>query len=330
MIAPKPQKTGLEVPSSDEKTPPPEATWLSTKERGSVLGIRAVVWLATVFGRRPARWLLRAVALYYASLPDVRRASAQWLSRAASPDQPYCGVPWREVPRREVVDHVFHFAQVTLDKLFFLGGKRAGMRFHHHGAEHLQALADSGSGGILLSAHMGNPSAMSAEGHDQRLRINIAGYFKNAAMINTALNRLNPASSARVVHISPGSPSAVLEIRERVEAGEMVAIAGDRVGLNGRTVEVPFFGELAPFPLAPFVLASMLKKPVFFVVALYHEPDRYELYCEPFAASLAVPRKDRQAHLRAHVARYAERLEHYGRRSPKNWFNFYDFWHPNQ
>jgi predicted LPLAT superfamily acyltransferase len=26
------------------------------------------------------------------------------------------------------------------------------------------------------------------------------------------------------------------------------------------------------------------------------------------------------------IARYAERLEHYARSAPDNWFNFHDFW----
>ncbi len=32
------------------------------------------------------------------------------------------------------------------------------------------------------------------------------------------------------------------------------------------------------------------------------------------------------APLKAYVQRYAERLEHYARKAPDNWFNFYDFW----
>jgi predicted LPLAT superfamily acyltransferase len=41
---------------------------------------------------------------------------------------------------------------------------------------------------------------------------------------------------------------------------------------------------------------------------------------------VVLPRKDREAALREHVQRYVERLEHYCRLQPDNWFNFYDFW----
>jgi predicted LPLAT superfamily acyltransferase len=59
---------------------------------------------------------------------------------------------------------------------------------------------------------------------------------------------------------------------------------------------------------------------------LYHAPNRYELYAEPFAERIELPRGKRQEALEEYVARYAARLEHYVRSAELNWFNFYDFW----
>jgi predicted LPLAT superfamily acyltransferase len=36
--------------------------------------------------------------------------------------------------------------------------------------------------------------------------------------------------------------------------------------------------------------------------------------------------RDRDSMTRHVLQRYAERLEHYCRIAPYNWFNFYDFW----
>ena len=59
---------------------------------------------------------------------------------------------------------------------------------------------------------------------------------------------------------------------------------------------------------------------------LYHEPNRYDLYCEPFAEQIELPRGARDAATRDYVQTYAARLEHYCRLAPDNWFNFYDYW----
>ena len=298
----------------------PRPAWMRSAEKGSVLGIRLLVWLATVTGRGPASWLLRPVATYYALLHgDVRRASRRWLEMATG----------RPASLGDVVGHIRHFAQVALDRLFFLRGISTPFRLSYTGDEHLHQLAAAGQGGILLGAHLGSQGAMGAGGYDQSLRINVVGYFNNAAMFNSALVALNPQSRTRLVNISPDSPGSVLDIRERVDRGELVALAGDRLGANDRVVYANFFGRPAPFPLAPFVLAAILNKPVCLVFALYREPDSYDLYCEPFAETLAVPRKGRQEALALHVQRYAERLEHYARLSPNNWFNFFDFHDPH-
>ena len=115
-------------------------------------------------------------------------------------------------------------------------------------------------------------------------------------------------------------------VHDRIEAGDFVALLGDRTGLNERTVEVTFFGEPAHFPAGPFLLASLMKCPVYLTFGLYRRPNRYDLSCEPFADKLQIPRKDREAGLKEIVQRFADRLEHHARLAPENWFNFYDFW----
>jgi predicted LPLAT superfamily acyltransferase len=85
-------------------------------------------------------------------------------------------------------------------------------------------------------------------------------------------------------------------------------------------------GEPARFPAGPFIIASLLQCPVYLVFGLFHRPNRYDLYCEPFAERVQLPRKTRQQALTTYAQKFADRLEHYCRLGPYNWFNFYDFW----
>jgi predicted LPLAT superfamily acyltransferase len=74
------------------------------------------------------------------------------------------------------------------------------------------------------------------------------------------------------------------------------------------------------------LLAALLKCPVYLTFGLYHAPNRYDLFCEPFEDEIQLPREARDEALHAYAQKFAARLEHYVRLAPDNWFNFYDFW----
>lgn len=304
-------------PSPTAGTTKPPATWLDQRERGALWAIQAMAFMATAFGRAPARLLVRFIALYYALFDRVAvRASRAWLARVRG-ESPGFG---------DVYRHIHAFAQVTLDRLFLVRGATKGLSIVHTGTEHLHALVEGGSGGILLGAHLGSFEAMRAAGRKERLPVYIVGHFENAKMINAVLEKLDPEMAGRVVHVGEDPIALALKLRERVEAGGLLAILADRVGLNDKYVEVTFFGEKAAFPTGPFLLAATLKCPIRLVFGLYFEPNRYEVFCEPFSERLILPRGARQEALRDAVQAYAHRLEDYCRRAPYNWFNFFDFW----
>jgi len=293
-------------------------SWVSIREKGSLLGIQFLATVSVLFGRRAARIVLHVPVLYFVMFhAGVRRASRQYLARITG-EAPSLAMVYR---------HVLCFARVTLDRFFLLKGRDALFHPVYNGHEHFVRLQSEGRGAILLSAHLGSSAAMRLGNRASRYKINVAGYFQNARRINSLLERLDPESTARVIHLSPLQLDSVLAIRERIAAGEMVAITADRTGLNERAVKVSFLGGPAFFPTAPFLLAALLRCPIYLVFALYRDPDIYELYCEPFEEDrLKLPRGQRDRALVACVGRYAQRVEHYCRMAPYNWFNFYDFW----
>lgn len=291
--------------------------WLTRPERGALVGIRLVFWLATLLGRWPARQFVRFLALYYALFDrSARRASRDWLRRVLGVEPRY----------RDIYHHFSCFAQVSLDRIFLLKGRTEAFNVTRTGPQYLANLRDTNTGAVLLGAHLGSFEAMRAGADEDELSLNIVGHFDNAKMVNSLLDRIDPAMRARVIDVGRNPISSTLKIRERIADGEMVALLGDRLGINEKSVEVEFLGAPARFPTGPFLLASMLKCPVYLVFGLYYEPNRYELFCEPFAETLSFPRGNRQAALEETVQRFAHRLEFYARKAPYNWFNFFDFW----
>ncbi|MFT7677412.1 MAG: putative LPLAT superfamily acyltransferase [Planctomycetota bacterium] len=292
-------------------------TWLSQGERGSLFLIKLTYRLATLMGRPFMRIIVSMIALWY-RLFDRKAvaASRAWLTRVHA----------RPAGFWEIYRHLRVFAQVTLDRVFLLTGKTHKFAFTNTGLENLTKQVASGQGAMLLGAHVGSYEAMRAGGVMDDVPIRILGFFENARQINALMSDLNPEQSAEVIHLGKDPIGATIKAKASIDSGHLVAILADRVGLNDKVVTVDFMGEPAEFPTGVFIMASVMKCPVFLVFGLYSEPNRYDLYCESFAERIVLPRKDRQEHLQELVQRYASRVEFLARKAPHNWFNFFDFW----
>jgi len=140
------------------------------------------------------------------------------------------------------------------------------------------------------------------------------------------LNALNPELARSIINPRRDGMNTALAIKEALDEKALVTLLVDRARPGNEVVLCDFLGHPAPFPLSPWQLAAALKVPVVLCFGLYRGGNRYDMYFETFADTLAVERTRREQHLREAIVRFAARLEHYARDAPYNWFNFYDFW----
>jgi predicted LPLAT superfamily acyltransferase len=295
-----------------------ERGWLDVAEVGSAWGIRLLVVLARTLGRSFTRGVLRLVILYYVLVhATARRASYAYFARL-HPEQP--------VRFGEVYAQFCRFAEVALDRLLIASGDRARYEVRSHGREHLEQLVRERRGALLLGAHLGSFEAMRLGSMTQDIPVNMVVNFSNAQRMQAVFDRLDPAATTRFIALGGSPLDFALRVRACIERGELVAILADRVGPDMRSSSARFLGHDALFPSGPFILAASLHCPVYLTFGLYRGGSRYDLYCEPFADRIALPRKGREQALAEVVQRYAARLEAYVQMAPDNWFNFYPFW----
>ena len=314
---------GLGVVSGGGETVPavaarPQRAWLRQRERGSGLAIGSLLWATRILGRTGVLPILWLVSGYYTLFGEAaKRASTEYLGRI---------LPDGKAGFVRRFRHIFTFVRVALDRFFLVQGRFDLFEITHTGGEHIARHVEEGSGAILVGAHLGSFEAMRAGSRARSVRLNMLVHFEQAKMINAFLGAADPEFMVRVIEIHPGQLDHVFEAKERLEAGELVGIMADRVGLGGQTIPAEFLGSTADFPSGPFSLAAALGQPVYLTFGLFEGPRSYHLHCEPFTEAVQIPRRERASTLPKLVQRYAGRLEHYCRLAPYNWFNFFDFW----
>jgi predicted LPLAT superfamily acyltransferase len=142
--------------------------------------------------------------------------------------------------------------------------------------------------------------------------------------ITRFLDALNREIASTV--IIPDRPETLLRVRESLDAGFLIGTLGDRVSSNGKTVQCDFLETPAVFPAGPILLAGIMHCPVILFFGLYRGGNRYEIYFEQLAEEIILHRDRRAEDVQHWMQRYVDRLEHYTRLAPYNWFNFYPFW----
>jgi predicted LPLAT superfamily acyltransferase len=293
-----------------------EPAWHAIPERGSSALLRFMIWLTQRLGRGFARALLPPIVLYFVAFSGrARAASRAWLTRALG----------RPATLADIYRHYDTFAVTLLDRVYFLSGRWDYFDVRLHGDAALSAIVARGAGCVLLGAHLGSFEALRAAavfGANWPLAMLLDN--ANARKAARAFAAVNPDLAGMI--IEAGTPDSLIRAKARLDAGALLGILGDRLRPGDRGLPCPFFGAVAHFPEAPYVIAGVLRAPVVLCFALYRGARRYDVHFEVFRDPLELPRADRAAAIAAAAREYAARLEHHARSAPYNWFNFYDVW----
>lgn len=303
--------------------------WSRLAERGSVLGLKTVFACYRLLGPQVARWLLYPIIGYFfLTGKKARTASLDYLRRVHRLNG------WPEPGWCDSFRHMLAFGQSGLDKLAAWLGKLGSRQVDFPGRPELHRLLDSGQGAVLIGAHLGNLEMMRALAVNERqATVNAVVFTEHAQRFNEMLKQANAEFGVNLIQVSHlGADTAIL-LKEKVDRGELVVIVGDRTPpterSSHRVSRVEFLGSPAPFAHGPFILASLLECPVYLVFGLREtrgSRPRYRIHLERFAERIDLPRRERLVRLQEYLQRYAQRLEHYCRLAPEQWFNFYDFW----
>lgn len=300
-----------------------EPHWASRRERGSLLGMRFTAWTVRLVGRRVASPLVRLVVLYFfltawrerRNIAEYQRRLATWSGRS------------NLFPRHPVFAQYHAFGECMLDRLDVWRGRLRLASVTMDDPDGVRdALRSGARGQILVCTHLGNLDVCRAMAElGEGVSLNVLMHLPRAAHFNRMLEASGDRR-LRLMHVGDLDTAAMLDLSERLERGEWIAIAGDRVPVHGgRSVVVPFLGESAAFPQGPWLMAAMLRAKTNLVCCLKRD-GRYRIHLRAFDDASGWPRARRDQAIVDAAGRYATWLGERCLDAPLQWFNFHPYW----
>lgn len=307
-ICSRPIETGVKIVTDD---------WRNQQERSNPVALHLIRWIAQKLGRRPARVLLYPITFYYLLFAgSQRKASMHYLRRVL-----HTRPTWLNV-----VKHIHCFASTILDRVFLLSGQFDKLDINFPIVNLPLAYSEQGTGCLLLGSHLGSFEILRSYAIKHcPLPIKILMYEDHSPMVISMLNALDPNAANGVILL--GKPDSFLEVKDAIDAGFAIGMLGDRAMDDDKITRCSLLGDPVVLPTAPFVIAAVLKVPIILFFGIYLGDNRYQIHFELLTEHIDLNRQNRQQEIHHWAQEYASRLEIQMKKTPYNWFNFFDYWH---
>lgn len=300
--------------------------WSNVSERGSSLGISFLYFIYSIFGKPVFYLILIPILLYFYLTGKEQRLAVIKFQQRVTQQRKILG---HSHPKLTPFFQYLEFGRSALDKITAWMGKISLEDISFNNKAQMLEIVKEQKGGIILTSHLGNMEVCRALSEEiPQLKVNALVHTQNAVKFNQLLQSISPTSGINLIEVSELGPDTAMKLLEKIEQGEYIAIVGDRTSIaqHSRIVEAEFLSEKAYFPEGPFILASILKSPVYFMSCV-RDKKGFSVDFIPYKDKLILKRKQRQESLQIAVQDYADWLSELAIKAPYQWFNFFDIWH---
>ena len=312
--------------NSEPKSRP--SHWADVSEQGTLLGLRIMLFIYEIGGRRLFQPFALIVVSYFAfASSKARRASGEFLSQVWVYAET-SGAFSRPPTFMTSIRHFYAFAEALLDRLAAWKGEIDIAEIDHVNQHVFEERYRRGKGGVWITSHLGNIELCRAIGQEQlNFKMTILVHTKHAQNFNRLLKEEAPSSNVELLEVTKFTMASAMLLKKRISRGDFVIVVGDRVpvGESDRLIACDFLGRKAMFPLGPFFLAVLLDCPVGTIFCV-REHGRYKIVIDDLPGLEGVKRRERNPAIERAAQQYATRLEALCIQHPLQWFNFYPFW----
>lgn len=312
--------------------------WASIRERGSIWGLTFLLWMFRLGGDKLVRPLLYPIIGYfYLTNKAAQQASKTYLSRVAEQQVQHNKTvqhlseqipPDALVSSQDSFKHFMQFGQAALDKCAVWANKITVKDVDIINGELFDNLLENKQGAVFITAHFGNSEICRALAYAKYgQKVNVLVHTKHAVAFNKIIREINPEAQLSLIEVTDIGPDTAIMLSEKIEQGEFIVIVGDRTSVNdpANCCYLDFLGYQAPFPKGPFVLAGLLKCPVYLLLC-YQAQSRYRVHFEKITEKIPFGKKVREQEIIKTAQIYVSYLERFCLKQPLQWFNFFNFW----
>lgn len=206
----------------------------------------------------------------------------------------------------------------------------------------LTSLLEQGKGAFLVGSHLGNMEILRSlttfgrTGVSKKFSVTIVQENLSAEQFNKTLEEINPDVVMNVVDSQNIGPDTIFFLQEQIDNGGLVVIAGDRTSARSRSriIRKPFLGKEADFPYGVFLIPFLLSTPVFYIFGMRKKNTtmnlQYNIYIEQSKIDFDCSRTERNNRIKEFLGEYISKLEKICTKYPYQWYNFYNFWLPQE
>ena len=306
--------------------------WYEVKQNNRV-GYALMLFVLRFFPVGFMRFLAFPIGFFYWIFShNARRVSKEYFSHLASSKG-------TNVKQYSTLKHIISFALNLVENVQAWAGKSSfkNVTWQNDDIGDLVKNIDNGHGSIIVISHLGNAQMLKAlasageSGTQRKISLTTISDANISAGFNALLLQINRDSAFHIISSNDIGPETIFTLQERLEKGEVVVIAGDRVSAHtNRNIEVNFLGERTLLPYGVFLLLSLLNVPTYFVNGLrvrdFSLKSKYNMYVKKNTIDFACGRKERESRILQTAQSYAENLENLSKQYPYQWYNFFDFW----
>lgn len=315
----------------------PRNHWTDVNGKTSVWGIRFLFRLYDLCGRLTF-WLMLAPVTFFYWIMDARcrNSSLKYLQLAHR-----AGFLVKKPGLSTSYVHLFTFSDTILDKFIALWGTHSLPELEIENESALTQYISQCQSCVVLCSHCGCIEALM-----RYANFNVSSpiialiHSGHSKQFRQMLAQSPSLKNVQFMEVSELTPATIGQLEEDVKKGALIFIAGDRIPISSQSkalCELEFLGQKAFFPIGSVLISNLFHLPLVSMTSwrtqsanLLHpnRPNRYHVRFKQLCSEVKLSRSMRQAQCADIMQKYVQEIEHGLKKSPLDWFNFFDFWHP--